>query len=80
MTENNKNETGKLARGAKWVIRQLLLELETRNTEVELFDAEKDGYVIFYRMITGKEDLVDEFAGKLSIGKKNNRLEVQHGS
>ena len=78
MTEHNRNETAKLARGAKWVIRQLLLEVETRDTEIELYDATPDGYVIFYRLISGEEAIVSEFAGKLNIQKQGNRLEVQH--
>jgi hypothetical protein len=78
MTKHNRIESGKLADGAKWVIRQLLLEVESRNTEIELYDAEADGYVIFYRLISGSEAIVDEFAQKLSIKKNGNRLEVQH--
>ena len=78
MTEHNRNETAKLARGAKWVIRQLLLEVETRDTEIELYDATPDGYVIFYRLLSGEEVIVSEFAGKLNIQKQGNRLEVHH--
>jgi hypothetical protein len=79
MSEHNRNETAKLAQGAKWVIRQLLLEIESRGTEIELFDAAPGGYVIFYRLLQGSEAVVEEFAQKLSIGKTGNRLEVQHG-
>lgn len=78
MTEHNRKETAKLARGAKWVIRQLLVEVETRDTEIELYDAAPDGYVIFYRLISGDDAIVSEFAGKLNIQKQGNRLEVQH--
>lgn len=78
MTEHNKTETARLARGAKWVIRQLLLELETRDTEIELYDAVPKGYVIFYRLLAGQEAVVTEFANKLNIKKQGNRLEVAH--
>ena len=80
MTEHNRNESKKLARGAKWVIRQLLLELESRQTEIELYDAEEYGYVVYYQLISGSEALVAEFAEKLGIIKTANRLEVQHGN
>jgi hypothetical protein len=79
MSEHNRNETAKLARGAKWVIRQLLLEVETRQTEIELFDAVQDGHAISYRLLSGNEAVVDEFAQKLGILKNGNRLEVKHG-
>ena len=79
MSEHNRKESAKLADGAKWVIRQLLLEVETRNTEIELFDAKPGGYVVFYRLLSGPEAIVEEFARKLSIKKTGNRLEVQHG-
>jgi hypothetical protein len=79
MTEHNREETRKLAQGAKWVSRQLLLELESRQTEVELYDAEPDGHVIYYRLLSGQEDVVKEFAEKLGIKKNDNRLEVKHG-
>lgn len=79
MTELNQKETAKLVDGAKWVIRQLLLEVETRNTNIELYDAEQNGYMIFYRLISGEEAIVKEFAQKLNIQKQGNRLEVQHG-
>jgi hypothetical protein len=79
MTEHNKIESGKLARGAKWVIRQLLFEIEARRTEIELHDAEEAGYVIYYKLISGDENIVEEYAQKLSIGKDNNRLEVNRG-
>lgn len=78
MNEHNRIESGKLDDGAKWVIRQLLLEVESRNTEIELYDAELEGYVIFYRLLSGGEAVVEEFAQKLSIKKDGNRLEVQH--
>jgi hypothetical protein len=80
MTDHNREETGRLARGAKWVIRQLLLEVESRQTEIELYDAAPEGYVIFYRLLSGQESVVEEFAQKLSIKKEGNRLEVRHGS
>ncbi|MFQ5823581.1 MAG: hypothetical protein ACE5JB_05955 [bacterium] len=79
MTEHNRNESAKLSDGAKWVIRQLLLEVESRNTKIELYDAQQDGFVIFYRLISGDDTIVEEFAKKLSIKKTGNRLEVQHG-
>ena len=79
MTDHNRNETGKLSRGAKWVIRQLLLEIENRQTEIELYDAEEDGFVVFYRLISGNEAVVEEFAQKLKIKKEDKRLEVRHG-
>ena len=79
MTEHNRKETAKLARGAKWVIRQLLLEVETRNTQIEFYDAEPGGYVIFYNLLSGDDAVVTEFADKLNIQKQDNRLEVQHG-
>jgi len=79
MTEHNQNETAKLADGAKWVIRQLLLEIESRSTEIELYDAEEGGHIIFYRLISGDYGTVAEFAKKLSIKKDDKRLEVQHG-
>ena len=79
MTKHNQKETAKLARGAKWVIRQLLLEIETRDTEIELYDAVPKGYVIFYRLLSGEEAVVTEFASKLNIEKQGNRLEVGHG-
>lgn len=78
MTEHNKKETAKLARGAKWVIRQLLLEIETRDTEIELYDAAPKGYVIFYRLRSGEDAVVTEFAAKLNIQKQGHRLEVGH--
>ena len=79
MNEHNKNETAKLKRGAKWVIRQLLLEIEERQTQIEFYDAEEKGYVIYYRLISGDEALVEEYARKLSIKKDGNRLEVNKG-
>ncbi|MGH7491300.1 MAG: hypothetical protein ACREOO_02770 [bacterium] len=79
MSEHNRQETAKLADGAKWVIRQLLLEVESRGTEIELFNAAPRGYVVFYRLLTGSEGLVAEFAEKLGIQKNGDRLEVQHG-
>jgi hypothetical protein len=79
MSDHNRDETAKLAQGAKWVIRQLLLEVESRQTEIELFDAAANGYVIFYRLLSGQESVVDEFAQKLGIKKTGNRLEVKHG-
>lgn len=78
-TEQNLQESGKLAQGAKWVIRQLLLELENRRTPIELYDAEPNGHVIYYRLISGQEAVVADFAQRLSIQKTGNRLEVQHG-
>ncbi|MCL4704527.1 hypothetical protein KJ068_05170 [bacterium] len=79
MSEHNRTETAKLARGAKWVIRQLLLEVETRQTEIELFNAVPEGFAISYRLLSGEEALVEEFAQKLGILKNGNRLEVKHG-
>lgn len=79
MTDHNREESAKLAQGAKWVIRQLLLEVESRQTEIELFDAVQDGFVIFYRLLSGQESVVEEFAQKLGIKKDGNRLEVKHG-
>jgi hypothetical protein len=79
MSEHNRQETAKLADGAKWVIRQLLLEVETRGTEIELFNAAAGGYVIFYRLVSGSEAVVAEFAQRLGIQKSGDRLEVQHG-
>lgn len=79
MTEHNREETAKLARGAKWVIRQLLLEVETRQTEIELFNAVPEGFAISYRLLSGEEAVVEEFAQKLGILKNGNRLEVKHG-
>lgn len=79
MTEHNREETAKLASGAKWVVRQLLLEVESRQVEIELFDAEPNGYGIFYRLVTGLESVVEEFAQKLGIKKTGQRLEVKHG-
>lgn len=79
MSEHNRTETAKLARGAKWVIRQLLLEVETRQTEIELFDAVPEGFAISYRLLAGDEAVVEEFAQKLGILKNGNRLEVKHG-
>ena len=79
MSEHNRQESAKLADGAKWVIRQLLLEVESRGTEIELFNAAPGGYVVFYRLLSGNEALVAEFADKLGIQKNGDRLEVQHG-
>jgi hypothetical protein len=79
MGEHNLNESSKLSDGAKWVIRQLLLELESRNTEIELYDVEVGGYVVFYQLVSGDDSVVEEYAQKLSIQKSGNRLEVQHG-
>lgn len=79
MSEHNRNETAKLARGAKWVVRQLVLEVQTRGTEIELFDAVPEGFAISYRLLSGEEAVVDEFAQKLDILKDGNRLEVKHG-
>jgi hypothetical protein len=79
MTEHNREESAKLAQGAKWVIRQLLLEVESRQTEIELFNAEPNGYVIFYRLLSGQEAVVEEFAQKLGVKKNGDRLEVKHG-
>lgn len=78
MTDHNRLESAKLARGAKWAIRQLLLETESRNTEIKLYDAKKEGFVVFYDFIAGDEAVVEEFAQKLLIQKIGNRLEVQH--
>lgn len=78
MTEHNREQSAQLAQGAKWVIRQLLLEVESRGTEIELFDPEAGQYVIFYRLLAGQEATVEEFAQKLSIDKQGQRLEVQH--
>jgi hypothetical protein len=78
MTEHNRKETAKLTSGAKWVIRQLLLEVETRDTEVELYDAVPGGYVIFYKLLSGEDAVVSEYANKLNIQKQGNRLEVRH--
>jgi len=80
MTEHNREETDKLAQGAKWVIRQLLLEVESRQTEIELHDAVTDGHGISYRVISGQETVVNEFAQKLGIKKNGNRLEVKDGN
>lgn len=79
MTEHNREETAKLARGAKWVIRQLILEVESRQTEIELFDAHAEGFAVSYRLLAGEEAVVAEFAQKLGIAKTGNRLEVKHG-
>ena len=79
MNEHNRNQSNKLVRSAKWVIRQLLLEIESRQTEIELYDPEEDGYVVFYRLISGDEATVVEFAEKLNIQKDGNRLEVNRG-
>ncbi|MFH1943932.1 MAG: hypothetical protein ABIL68_17655 [bacterium] len=79
MEEHNQNESSKLSDGAKWVIRQLLLEVECRNTRIDLYDAEEGGYVVFYRLVSGDDSVVEEYARKLSIQKSGNRLEVQHG-
>ncbi|KAA0228792.1 hypothetical protein EDS67_12915 [candidate division KSB1 bacterium] len=79
MSEHNRTEAAKLARGAKWVIRQLLLEVETRQTEIELFNAVPEGFAISYRLLSGEEAVVEEFAQKLGILKNGNRLEVKHG-
>jgi len=79
MNQLNRDESAKLNNGAKWVIRQLLLEIESRGVKVELYDAAPDGFIIYYRLISGDDSLVNEFAGKLSIRKEGNRLEVQHG-
>jgi hypothetical protein len=78
MTEHNRKETAKLASGAKWVIRQLLLEVETRDTEIELYDAVPGGYVVFYKLLSGEDAVVSEFANKLNVKKQGNRLEVRH--
>lgn len=78
MTEENRKETGKLARPAKWVIRQLLLEIENRNTQIALYDAEEGGYVVYYRLLFGDQAFVTEFAKKLNIRLEGNRLEVPH--
>ncbi len=80
MNEHNRNETAKLARGAKWVIRQLLLEVEARETEIELHDAVPNGYVVFYRLLSGEDEVVTEYARKLNILKQHDRLEVGHGN
>ena len=79
MSEHNRQESAKLADGAKWVIRHLLLEVESRGTEIELFNAAPGGFFVFYRLLAGKEALVVEFADKLGIQKNGDRLEVQHG-
>ena len=78
MTEHNQKETAKLASGAKWVIRQLLLEVEARDTEIELYDAVPGGYVVFYKLLSGKDAVVSEFANILNIKKQGHRLEVRH--
>ena len=78
MNEHNRTETAKLASGAKWVIRQLLLEVETRDTEIELYDAVPGGYVVFYKLLSGEDAVVSEFANKLNVKKQGNRLEVRH--
>jgi len=78
MTDHNRKETAKLARGAKYVIRQLLKDIETRDTEIELYDAVPKGYVIFYKLLSGEDAVVSEFAAKLNIQKQGNRLEVGH--
>lgn len=79
MTEHNKNETQKLDDGARWVIRQLLFDTEQRNVEIELYDAEPNGYVVYYHLISGNDAVVKEYAQKLGIQIQANRLEVQHG-
>jgi len=79
MNEHNRDESAKLDDGAKWVIRQLLLETESRGAKVELYDAAPEGFIIYYRLISGDESVVSEFAEKLGIKKEGNRLEVQHG-
>jgi hypothetical protein len=79
MNEHNRQESGKLERAAKWVIRQLLLEVESRGTEIELYDAQEGGYIVFYRLISGSDATVEEYAGKLSINKNGQQLEVQNG-
>ncbi|MDZ7331659.1 MAG: hypothetical protein ONB13_01220 [candidate division KSB1 bacterium] len=76
MTEHNRKETAKLARAAKWVIRQLLLEIESRNTQIELYDAAEGGYEVYYRLLSGDDAVVTEFANKLNIRRQGNRLEV----
>ena len=42
MTEHNRIESDKLNDSAKWVIRQLLLEIETQNTEIEKWRNESE--------------------------------------
>ncbi len=78
MSEHNRKESAKLARPAKWVIRQLLSEIESRGTEIELYDAVEGGYAVYYRLLSGDESVVTEFAGKLNIRQQENRLEVPH--
>ena len=79
MNEHNRRETGKLCRGAKWVIRQLLFEVETRQTNIDCYDAQEGGSVIFWRLVSGDEAVVEEFAQKLNIKKEGSRLEVHDG-
>ncbi len=78
MNNHDNKEWAKLNDGAKWIIRQLLFELESRNVNIELYDAEDNGFVIYYRLFAGEDDPVVEFAEKLSIIKQGNRLEVKH--
>jgi hypothetical protein len=71
-------EWQKLHDEAKWIIRQLVFELESRNVCIELYDAEPDGFVIYFRLVSGQEEKIAEYAEKLSILKQGQRLEVQH--
>lgn len=78
MNNHDNKEWTKLNDEAKWIIRQLLFELESRHVNIELYDAEKNGYVVYYRLLSGQDQLVVEFAEKLSIIKQGDRLEVKH--
>jgi hypothetical protein len=76
MNNQHNAEWQKLHDEAKWIIRQLVFELESRNVCIELYDAESGGFVIYFRLVSGQEDKVAEYAEKLSINKQGHRLEV----
>lgn len=73
----NNKEWSKLNEAAKWIIRQLLFEVESRKVNIEFHDPVVNGYVIYYDLLFGQDDVVAEFAQKLSINKQGNRLEVK---
>jgi hypothetical protein len=76
MNMPNKEWT-KLNDEAKWIIRQLVFEVESRKVNIELFDPVENGYAISYYLLSGRDDVVAEYAEKLSIVKQGNRLEVK---
>jgi hypothetical protein len=52
--------------------------LESRKVYIELYDAEDNGFKVYYKLVYGAESTVSEFAEKLAIIKMDNKLEVKH--